>query len=68
MNFQLWSILSLSNYITQDNQDVIKFTMLKYAPRALVQTTEGKFGDLRKEEQLRNTIGTVILPIPNGII
>ena len=56
--------------LRQDFQDVIKFSMIKYAPRALDAKNEGK--DLSPFEERRaitlaNTIGTVILPIPNGI-
>ena len=56
--------------LRQDFQDVIKFSMIKYAPRALDARNEGKdlspFAE-RRAITLENTIGTVILPIPNGI-
>lgn len=56
--------------LRRDFQDVIKFSMIKYAPRALDAKNEGKdlspFAE-RRAITLENTIGTVILPIPNGI-
>lgn len=53
-----------------DYQDVIKFRMVKYSPRALDSKNKDK--DLSPFEERRkitneNTIGTVILPIPAGI-
>ena len=47
-------------------QDVIKFTMLEYVPQDFNQS--GQFGFSNEARQgNRNSIGTVILPIPGGI-
>ena len=46
-------------------QDVIKFSMIQYRPKTFSQTTLG-FGE-RKTAGTTDIIGTVILPIPNGI-
>jgi hypothetical protein len=46
-------------------QDVIKFSMIQYRPKTFSQTTLG-FSE-RKTAGTTDIIGTVILPIPNGI-
>jgi len=53
-----------------ESQDVIKFRMIKYAPKKLDQNNKDK--DLSPFERRRKvtdeiTIGTAILPIPSGI-
>ena len=47
-------------------QDVIKFTMLEYVPKDFNQSGQFGFSGRGKPED-RNSIGTVILPIPGGI-
>ena len=49
-------------------QDVIKFTMLKYVPSD-ISLQDGNFGvnNERRNSGERETMGTVILPIPGGI-
>ena len=47
-------------------QDVIKFTMLEYVPKDFNQGGQFGFSGRGKPED-RNSIGTVILPIPGGI-
>ena len=48
-------------------QDVIKFTMLEYIPTD-ISMSSGAFGiDSSARKENRNSIGTVILPIPGGI-
>lgn len=51
-------------------QDVMKFRMIKYSPKKFDQSQTNKdlnpFSDRRKVND-ENTIGTVVLPIPNGI-
>ena len=53
-----------------DYQDVIKFRMVKYSPKALDSKNKDKdlspFSERRKITN-ENTIGTVVLPIPAGI-
>jgi hypothetical protein len=51
--------------LRDDFQDVIKFSMIQYRPKTFSQTTLG-FGE-RKTAGTTDIIGTVILPIPNGI-
>jgi hypothetical protein len=50
-------------------QDVIKFSMLKYSPKAFQTTKDnlGGFADRPSIGKDRNAIGVVTLPIPNGI-
>lgn len=53
-------------------QDVIKFTMLKYEPKKLTSAGQFKGGDLGAFEtrtywKNRDSLGTVVLPIPSGI-
>ena len=56
--------------LRNEHQDVIKFQMVKYSPRALDRNNANKdlspFADRRKIE-ITDIIGTAILPIPNGI-
>lgn len=51
-------------------QDVIKFRMVQYSPKKFDRAQTDKdlnpFSDRRKIDD-KNTIGTVVLPIPNGI-
>ena len=51
-------------------QDVIKFSMLKYSPKAFQTTKDnlGGFADRPSIGKDRNAIGVVTLPIPNGIL
>jgi hypothetical protein len=51
--------------LRDDFQDVIKFSMIKYRPKTFSQDTLG-FSE-RKTAGTTDIIGTVILPIPNGI-
>ena len=51
--------------LAQTRQDVIKFNMIKYRPKTFSQTTFG-FSD-RLSAVEKDFIGTVVLPIPNGI-
>ena len=52
--------------LAKTKQDVIKFTMLEYVPQDFNQS--GQFGFSNEARQgNRNSIGTVILPIPGGI-
>jgi hypothetical protein len=46
------------------NQDTIQFSMLEYAPKALT-SSGGMLGSGNRAD--RKSIGSVILPIPNGI-
>lgn len=49
-------------------QDVIKFTMLEYVPKDFNQSGQFGFsGRAKPGSDGRNSIGTVILPIPGGI-
>lgn len=53
-------------------QDVIKFTMLKYIPQSITSKDKFESGDLAafnssKRNEQRESLGTVILPIPSGI-
>ena len=50
-------------------QDVIKFSMLKYSPKAFQTTKDnlGGFADRPSIGKDRKAIGVVTLPIPNGI-
>jgi hypothetical protein len=56
--------------LRNEQQDIIKFQMVKYSPRALDRNNSNKdlspFADRRKIE-ITDIIGTAILPIPNGI-
>lgn len=52
--------------LRQTKQDIIKFDMLQYKPRGF-SVSQGLAGVGNREESKRNTIGTVILPIPSGI-
>lgn len=56
--------------LKSEYQDVIKFKMVKYSPKALDSKNKDKdlspFAERRKITN-ENTIGTVILPIPAGI-
>ena len=47
-------------------QDVIKFTMLEYVPQDFNQGGQFGFSNSARQGE-RNSIGTVILPIPGGI-
>jgi len=48
-------------------QDVIKFTMLEYVPTD-INMSGGQYGiDSSARKEKRNSLGTVILPIPGGI-
>ena len=47
-------------------QDVIKFTMLEYIPQDFNQGGQFGFSNSARQGE-RNSIGTVILPIPGGI-
>lgn len=52
------------------DQDVIKFRMVKYAPKKLDQNNKDKdLSPFQKRRKITDeiTIGTVILPIPSGI-
>jgi hypothetical protein len=50
--------------IRDTTQDIIKFNMMKYSPKPLVQ--KGKFGPSERKTD-RDIIGSVVLPIPGGI-
>ena len=64
---------SFGNYIYpldlgKTKQDVIKFTMLEYVPKDFNQSGQFGFsGRAKPGSDGRNSIGTVILPIPGGI-
>ena len=47
------------------NQDIVMFTMMEYQPRKL-SSTQGQFGFSDRDSN-RNSIGSVILPVPAGI-
>jgi hypothetical protein len=49
--------------LAQKQQDVIKFNMVKYRPKTFSQTSLG----FSKRLTATDIIGTVVLPIPNGI-
>jgi hypothetical protein len=49
--------------LKSEHQDVIKFKMVKYEPKKFSPETLG----FSKRSQIRNIIGTAILPIPAGI-
>lgn len=49
--------------LKNDHQDVIKFSMVKYRPKTFSQETFGFSSRLTATD----IIGTVVLPIPNGI-
>ena len=56
--------------LKSDFQDIIKFRMIKYSPKALDSKNKDK--DLSPFAERRaisdaNTIGTVVLPVPSGI-
>jgi hypothetical protein len=65
-NFSL--ILKYPENLQLKHQDVIKFNMVKYSPKALNNNgnTLSPFADRRKIDA-SNIIGTVTLPIPGGI-
>ena len=50
--------------LAKDKQDVIKFNMVKYRPRTL--KTGGDLNPVN-DRSAQTIIGTVVLPIPNGI-
>jgi hypothetical protein len=52
--------------LRQTKQDIIKFDMLQYKPRGF-STNQGLSGIGEERNSKRNSIGTVILPIPSGI-
>ena len=58
-------ILVYPTKLAESKQDVVKFNMLKYDPKKF-STERGNLGGFG-ERQIRNSIGTVTLPIPNGI-
>lgn len=49
------------------NQDVIKFTMLKYEPRSFEASQSSGFGFGNRSDTTTRSIGNVTLPIPAGI-
>lgn len=49
--------------LKNEHQDVIKFKMVKYQPKSFSNQTFG----FNPREKNREIIGTVVLPIPNGI-
>ena len=53
--------------LAQTKQDVIKFTMLEYIPQDFNQGGQFGFSNEARKQGNRNSIGTVILPIPGGI-
>lgn len=65
-NFSL--VLKYPENLQVEHQDVIKFNMVKYSPKALSNTgnTLSPFADRRKIDK-STIIGTVTLPIPGGI-
>jgi hypothetical protein len=65
-NFSL--TLKYPENLQAEFQDVIKFNMVKYSPKALANSgsTLSPFADRRKIDA-SNIIGTVTLPIPGGI-
>ena len=58
-------ILVYPTKLAESKQDIIRFNMLKYDPKKF-STERGNLGGFG-ERQVRNSIGTVTLPIPNGI-
>jgi hypothetical protein len=58
-------ILVYPTKLAESKQDIIRFNMLKYDPKKF-STERGNLGGF-EERQVRNSIGTVTLPIPNGI-
>ena len=53
--------------LRDDFQDVIKFSMIQYRPKTFSQTTLGFSERKTAAAGTTDIIGTVILPIPNGI-
>lgn len=49
------------------NQDVIKFTMLKYEPRSFEASQSSGFSFGNRSDTTTRSIGNVTLPIPSGI-
>lgn len=53
--------------LKSEQQDVIKFKMVKFRPRSISNTQGGALNPVGNRQGNQTVIGTVVLPIPSGI-